>query len=529
MTIVLEAGFGLRMLISGGNEAVVSFADYVLALANDAGTRVITAYLDGITDGPALVAALGEARRRGKPVVMIKSGASPTAARAAKAHTGALVGEDRAFDAVLQECGVIRVASVEEMVDVALVLADVFPDRMPRGNGVGIVTFGGGNGVLATDQAQACGLATPALGADCVERLRQSLLAVATAANPLDLTPSTAFRADALARLPAALDVFAAEPQIHAVMIIVGSLAAKAREISDVIRTLHDRLDKPVCVVWPAPPSGVLAELARHGIPAFLEPARGLRALGRLVEYHALAARPPRLATPAVPAFAWRRLVPERGPDSVITEDRCHALLAAAGLPVAPGKLAVTGDEAIAAAATLGFPVVLKAISAAVTHRAAAGLVAVDLRSTQEVAHAFAELSARAARMPVALDGIYVQKMIKGGAELLVAAFRDPMFGTMVSCGVGGGLTELVDDVVTRQAPVDEAAAADMIARLRSCRHLRPGGDDAATRPAAEFVAAFSRLAASAPWTRFTFEVNPVKWTADAAVAVDGLLIVEQD
>jgi hypothetical protein len=103
------------------------------------------------------------------------------------------------------------------------------------------------------------------------------------------------------------------------------------------------------------------------------------------------------------------------------------------------------------------------------------------------------------------------------------------MFGLMISCGAGGGLTELVDDVVTRPAPVDEAAAADMIARLRSYRHLRPGPDDALRLPAAAFVAAFSRLAASAPWTRFTFEINPVKWTSGGAVAVDGLLLVEQD
>lgn len=529
MSIMLDAGFGIRMMISSGNEAVVSFADYVRALVNDDGTRVIVAYLEGVTDAPALVAAFREARVRGKPVVLIKSGASPAAARAAKAHTGALVGEDRVFDAMLQESGVIRVRSVEELVDVALMLADFFPGAMPKGRGVGVVTFGGGNGVLAADQALQYGLTTPSLEADCVERLRPLLVAFATAANPLDLTPTTAFRAEAFAQLPAALDVFAAAPQIHSVMVIVGSLASRAREITDVIHAFHDRLDKPVCVVWPSPPSGVVAEFARHGIPAFLDPARGLRALGRLAEYHELALRPSRPAELAVPSFDWRSRVPERGPNAVITEDRCHAILAAAGLSVAPGRLTRTKDEATAAAAAVGFPVVLKAISPAVTHRAAAGLVAVDLRSAQEVALAFDELGARAAGMPVALDGIYVQKMVKGGTELLVAAFRDPMFGTMISCGAGGGLTEIIDDVVTRQAPVDEAAAADMIARLRSYRHLRPGQDDTVVRPAAAFVAAFSRLAASAPWTRFVFEINPIRWSADSVVAVDGLLIVEQD
>lgn len=529
MSIMLDAGFGLRMLISSGNEAVVSFADYIRALADDGGTRVIATYLEGVTDGPDLIAALCAARDRGKPVIMIKAGASPVAAIAAKAHTGALVGDDRVFDAMLQEAGVIRVQSIEELVDVALLLADIFPGRMPRGRGVGIVTFGGGNGVLATDQALQYHLTTPSLDAACVDRLRSLLVAVATAANPLDLTPTTAFRTEALAQLPAALDVFAAQSQIHSVMVIVGSLASRAREIIDVLQAFHHRSDKPVCIVWPSPPSGVVAEFARHGIPAFAEPARGMRALRHLAEHHEIASRPSRATPTAIPAFAWRSFVPERGPDAVVTEDRCHAILASAGLPVAPGMLARTRDDAATAAATLGFPLVLKAISPAVTHRAAAGLVAVDLRSAEEVADAFDALVARAAVLSIPLDGIYAQKMIKGGTELLVAAFRDPMFGTMISCGAGGALTELIDDVVTRQAPVDEAVAADMIARLRSYRDLRPGPDDATVHSAAAFVAAFSRLAASAPWTRFTFEVNPLKWSAEIAVAVDGLLIVEMD
>ena len=168
--------------------------------------------------------------------------------------------------------------------------------------------------MLAADQAQEYGLTTPALSADCVERLRPLLLAVATAANPLDLTPSTAFRAEALGRLPAALDVFAAEPQIHSLMVIAGSLASRAREIIDVIRALHDRMDKPVCVVWPSPPSGVIAEFARSGIPAFLDPARGMRALGRLVEYHALASRPSRPAEHAVPSSSGAAWCPSADP-----------------------------------------------------------------------------------------------------------------------------------------------------------------------------------------------------------------------
>ena len=176
----------------------------------------------------------------------------------------------------------------------------------------------------------------------------------------------------------------------------------------------------------------------------------------------------------------------------------------------------------------VGLPVALKGISPKVTHRAAAGLLAVDLRSGAEVAAAFRRLTARAAEIDVRLDGIHVQKMHRGGTELLVSAFRDPVFGPVVSVGSGGGLTELIKDIVIERAPVDAAIAASMIERLRIRPHARD--QDGALPPdaAAGFIARFSELAATAPWSRFVFEVNPIKWTRDAAVAVDGLLIIEQ-
>jgi hypothetical protein len=168
---------------------------------------------------------------------------------------------------------------------------------------------------------------------------------------------------------------------------------------------------------------------------------------------------------------------------------------------------------------------VLKGITPAVTHRAAAGLLAVDLRTDAEVAGGFARLHERAAAIGVTLDGVYVQEMAKAGMELLVSVYRDALFGTMVSVGAGGGMTELLDDVVTMRAPVDEASAAEMIGRLRMVQRSKapdPG-------PAAAFVAALSRLGVSAPWPAFTFEVNPIKWTAESAIAVDGLLLIEAE
>jgi acyl-CoA synthetase (NDP forming) len=521
-----QAGFGFRHLISSGNEAVIDFSDYLHALARDDGTKVIAGYLEGVHDGPKLVRALEEARRQGKPVVLIKAGRSPTTARAAEAHTGALVGEERVFDAVLQELGVIRVDSVEELIDTALMLVANHA-RLPAGSGVGIVSFGGGSGVLAADQCAQHGLATPALSAEGAARLRPLLVSVASAANPLDLTPTTAFRAEALARLPEALDVIAAEPEIDSLLFIVSSMAARAAEISDVISSLSQRSAKPVCVSWSSPPTGAIERLAAHGIHTFIEPDRGVRTLRRLTAHALAIRRPPRPATFELRTFDWSSLVPERTTPLVTPEHRCHEILKAAGLAVAAGTLVRDLADLPRALETIGPPVVMKGISGRVTHRAAAGLLMVDLRSEAEAQEAFRDLQARACEIPVELEGVYVQRMHRGGVELLVSAFRDPLFGTMVSCGSGGGLTELLDDVVTERAPVGSGLAADMLERLRIRSHARDGRGPLPSDDAAAFIARFSELAATAPWPRFTFEVNPIKWTREGVVAVDGLLIVE--
>ncbi len=524
-SMVQWAGLGFRHLISSGNEAVVRFADYLYALAHDEGTRIIATYLEGVGDGARLVRALEEARARGKQVVMIKSGATVASAHAAQAHTGALVGEDRVFDAILQELGVIRVHSVEELVDVCLLLAGTPEAKLPRGVGVGIVTFGGGNGVLAADQCMSHGLQVPALAAAAAEQLRPLLVSVASAANPMDLTPTTAFRAESLARLPAAMDVLAAQPDIDALLFIVGALGARAAEISDMITEFWQRCARPVCVSWPAPPAGALARLAAAGLVAFDEPDRGLRALSHLVA-HGLALARPQRGDAAAMTFDWVRHVPPG--TTVVPEHRAHAILRQAGLPVAPGRLAIDAAAALPIAHELGLRVALKGISQHVTHRAAAGLLAVDLRSAEEVLGAFRRIEDRARAMDIALDGIYVQKMQRGGVELLVLVFRDPIFGTMISCGSGGRLAELIDDVVTARAPVTEAVALDMVERLR-CRGAARDEQGLldASAPAA-FIARLSQLGAGAPWQRFTFEVNPIKWTRAGVVAVDGLLVVEE-
>src|SRR5262249_33229234 len=221
---------------------------------------------------------------RGKPIVLIKAGMTDASAQAAQAHTGALVGENRVFDAVFNEMGVLRVHSIEELVDVTLLLAGN-RGKACSGRGVGVVTFGGGNGVLAADQCALNDLSTPPLSAESTARLKPLLVSVATAANPVDLTPTTAFRAEALAQLPEALDVIAADPGIPSLLFIAGALASRGSEIPEVVSGFSSRSAKPVCICWPYPPRGIPERLAEHGIYSFVEGARGITAIARLAAH----------------------------------------------------------------------------------------------------------------------------------------------------------------------------------------------------------------------------------------------------
>lgn len=524
-SLALRAGFGFRYMISSGNEVVLTAADFIHAATHDAETHVIGVYLEGADDGERLIAALTEARHAAKPVVLMKGGASAASARAAVAHTAALVGEDRVWSAVLDELAVIRVRSLEELLDVTLYLSSLGA-RAPRGDGVALVSFGGAPGVLSADQCDRAGLTTPVLAARTREALRPLVPAIAATGNPVDLTPQAFNDPAHLAHLPEALDLIAADPAIDTVLAQFGPMEHGGVEAADALAALARRADKAVCVVWPLAPIGIPARLREAGFAVFDESARAISVLGKLVQHHR------RLIGSADDVRA--ELPPERaawpsvqGP-AVFFEPECHAAMAAAGLGVAPGRLASTEGALRDAVAAVGLPVAMKGISPAVLHRDAAGLVALDVRSEAQALEVRRTMLARAAALGVDLRGIYVQRMVGGGLELLVSAFRDPTFGPIVSCGAGGTLTEVVNDVVLMRAPVDHGEAERLLGELRIVAAASHRPDGPRLEDLARFVVGFSQLAAVAPWRRFVCEVNPVKWSGAGVVAVDGLLTIDE-
>jgi succinyl-CoA synthetase beta subunit len=221
--------------------------------------------------------------------------------------------------------------------------------------------------------------------------------------------------------------------------------------------------------------------------------------------------------------FKW----PETGA-CVLGEHQCSSLLAQAGLPMAPGIFVPAGGDLLDASRRIGYPVALKGVAGKITHRAAAGLVALNVRE-DAVASTKESFRQHANAAGVALDGIYVQRMTVAGVELIVGAFRDPLFGVMISCGAGGTFTELLDDVQFARAPLDAAAARALVSRLRVATYAMKRTPTLDLDAPARFIARFSELASTVPWREFALEVNPIIWTTDATVTgVDSLAVITQ-
>jgi acyl-CoA synthetase (NDP forming) len=301
---------------------------------------------------------------------------------------------------------------------------------------------------------------------------------------------------------------------------------ALAPQVATMFEDLRDGTDKPICLSWLSPPAGITQRFAEKGIIVFDKHARVIRAAGHIARYAADLRHRIRHHPDRVMPFRWGDFVDVAAEKQVIPENLAARILEAAGLPVAAGRLARTTEEAVRAASAVGYPVVIKGIAPAITHRAAAGLVRLGLEDAAGVEQADRALRARAVELGVTLDGTWVQHMVAGNVELLVAAIRDTQFGVMVGCGMGGAMTEIIDDVAFVRAPIDAEGAFDLIGCLRTVARLPALLSDAQRSAAAAFIARFSTLVAGAPWRGFTFEINPVKLGSELA-AVDALLVID--
>ena len=528
-----EIGIGISQFVSVGNKADVSGNDLLEFWEKDAGTRVILLYLESFGN-PRRFLEIARRVGRDKPILAVKSGRTLAGRRAASSHTGALAGADTAVDALCAQSGVIRTDTIEELFDVGMVLAHQPPPRGPR---VGIVTNAGGPAIMATDACETHGLEVPTLAEGTVAGLRAFLPPEASTKNPVDMVAS----ADG-ASFERAVRLVANDPGIDAVLVIFVPPMVTApdavaesivRGVEAAMRDLAARGEdaKPVVSCFMGA-HGVPASLRRGAIPSFAFPESAAIALSRAARWGRWR-REPAGTTPVLDGFdlararaAVARALARRGEGEAATwldPDETRELLAAAGLAVPGGGRARTAAEAVAAAREVGFPVALKLVSDAISHKSDVGGVRLDLRDAPEVEEAFARvdraLAAHGSRDE--RDGVLVQQMIEDGVDTLVGVTRDPTYGPLVAFGLGGVDVELLGDVVFRLAPLTDRDAAEMVRGIRAARRFDAWrGSPPSDVPAIEqALLRVSRLAAEIPEIE-ELDLNPLRVRARGAGAL---------
>lgn len=508
-------GFGLSRLVSLGNQADVRETDVLPSVAADPHTRVITLYLEGISDGRRFVQTASRVTRA-KPVVALKVGRYASGRKAVASHTGALAGQEAAFDAAFRRAGVIRADTSEELFDWARALAWC---PLPKGRRVAVLTNAGGPGVTAADALESSGLRLASLQPETAAALTKRLPPAASVQNPVDMLASASPEDYAHC-----LHLLLQDAQVDSVIIILPpppmhAAGGVARSIIPIIYTAK----KPVLValmgermIQEAVEYFRAARVVEYRFPE--RAAAALAVLTQRAEYLATEPAAPQRVTDVLPERVHRLLSGQpmsgNGADSFLPPDVVNELLQAYGVAVAAVALAETAVQAAELAEQMGYPVALKVASPDVTHKSDVGGVLLNRLSAQAVQEGFAEIVSRVeTAVPTAkILGVHIQRMIPQGQEVIVGAVQDPQFGPLVMFGSGGVEVEGLKDVTFALAPLTRGEAEEMLQRtwagrkLAGFRHI-PAADREAVVAA---ILRLGQLVADFPQLK-EIEINPLR------------------
>ena len=456
------AGVGFSRIVSLGNQVDVSEAEMLASMAADPKTRVITSYIEGVSDGQAFMEAAKMAARL-KPVVVVKGGIGESGAKAVASHTGALAGSAEAYDAAFQHSGVLRADTMEELFDWARALAW---QPLPEGNRVAVLTNAGGPAILAIDALEAAGLALAPITEETRAYLRARLPAAGSVGNPVDILAGSGPGTYAVA-----LDALLSDPTVDLALVIQAPqdwfLPASLAEVVAEVSAVHH---KPVMasIMGLASVDQALAILHRKRVPNFAFPERAASAMA------AMLARKNWLESPHEPPGPLDGVEFDKARTALEQDDFAEAL-AAYGIALPPSRLAVDSEEAVQVAEEIGYPVAMKLDSVDITHKSDVGGVKLDLMDAAAVRLAFDQIVTRArnSNPQAAIAGVLVQKMIAGGQELIVGVRRDPQFGPLALVGSGGVEVELLRDVATGIAPLSHDRAELLLASTRAGIRLK--------------------------------------------------------
>lgn len=469
-------GIGFRLLISSGNEAVLDTAEYLGYLVDDHETEVILLFLEVIRRPQVFFQACERAAELGKPIIAVKVGRSGLAQKAALTHTAALTGEDRIQDAWLKKAGVLRVDDLDQLLEAAEAFSR-YRHRLPRGNGVGMITVSGGEIGLIGDLSENLSLRFPPLSKPGEGELRKRLPPFTPIANPLDAWG----RGDLAETYPACLEVLTREEEVDLIAVSQDAPPGMAEDqISQYANVARAAVraalaGKPV-IAFSHVSSGLDATIRgilEEGNVPFLQGTReSLIVIDRLIQYGTFLERrasPKALygKSPQDPDQITRQLA---GPKRTLSHREARAVLESYGIPIVKETLCQSMDEALEAARRIAYPVALKGLSPAVAHKTEAGLVKLSIGNEQELRSAFLEIleKIRSQGLSPCFEGILVQELISSEAtEVIVGISKDQAFGPALVLGLGGLFVELLRATVIRIPPISRDEAYAMISELR--------------------------------------------------------------
>ncbi len=518
----LDRGLGTNVCITTGNEADVALGEVLGWMAQAEEVDVICAYAEGIRESGTFLAALDLARRNRKPIVMMKVGRSALGGQAAKSHTASIAGDDTVTQAVLDEFGVVRARTTEEMLDIAYAATKrIYPAR----NAMGVLTVSGGAGVLISDAAADAGVEMPPMPEAAQERLR-ALIPFCAPRNPVDCTAQVTNELSLIRTFTESVAKDGGYPAILAFWSQVAGGTTTGPKLQPMMREVRADYPDRLWVMSMLAPQKV-REYEADGWLCFEDPSRAVNAIGAMVRFGAAFERAAQPA-PAVPLP--RVALPATTPSEAVAK----ALLAEAGVPAVPEHACSDSEAAVAAASAIGYPVVLKILSPDILHKSEIGGVLLDVADADGVRHGFATLLERARHhAPAArIEGVLVAKQIKGAVEMALGIVRDPVFGPVAMVGLGGIFIEILKDVCLRRCPFDATEAERMIRSLKGFPLLdgargRPRADVAAL---ARALSALSAFAVAAGPRLLSIDVNPMLvlpegqgcFAADAVIELEG-------
>jgi acyl-CoA synthetase (NDP forming) len=540
---------GFSRIISCGSEVVLDICDYLAYCLDDPETSSVILFVEGFKRPERFLALADRALQLGKPIMAVKVGRSDQAQASAVAHSGSLAGEVRVTDAALDAAGVIRCRDLDELLETAELVEGVRRTGRRVGRGrTGVVTVSTGEASLIADLVPRTGVDLPPIPPSARAAILDALPTMGYLGNPLD--PWGA--ADASIAYGAAFEAMAASDAYDVLVLVhdfpyrsLASEVATAAEVTNALlaATAARPAILPVYVSLtsgePPPETKALLDSVGEGVPLLRGAVEAFRAIAEVARWEARRVR--RLDVgPWRPA--WPDLAADRtsyGADpmpmdrparrgNALSERESLAFVAAAGIAVTEPIAVRDAAAAVAAARTVGRPVALKLDADGLAHKSDMGGVALGLRGDDAVYGAALSLLENGRRHALAVRGLLVAAMAPPGVEVIIGLRRDPQFGPAVLVGLGGVLTEVLDDVAIRLAPLDRAAADEMLDELRAAALLRGvrGRPPVDREALVEMLVALGRLGVERPDV-LEVDLNPVVASARGALAVDALVVLE--